>query len=225
MTLRAAWLAGLMAVLPAQAQEPSPPLFNLVTLSAQAEREVPNDTLLATLASEAEGADPAPLADGVNRTMRRALEVARGYGSVRARSGNYQTYPVYDKNRIARWRVRQELRLEASDFGAATELIGRLQSILTVAQLSHGVSGEARREAENALLAEAIAAFEERARIARDTLKAKGYRLRDLSVSGGGPVPPRPLAMRAMAAEAAAPALEPGSTRIAVTVSGTVQLH
>ncbi len=220
----AAWL-WLLVALPALAQEPAP-LFNLVTLSAQAEREVPNDLLYATLAAEAEGADPAQLADGVNRTMRRALELARGYPAVKARSGNYQTYPVYEKNRIARWRVRQELRLEASDFGAATELIGKLQSILAVAQLAHGVSGEARRQTENALVAEAIAAFEERARLAREALKAKGHRLRDLNISGGGPVPPRPLAMRALTAEvAAAPALEAGSSRIAVTVSGTVQLQ
>jgi predicted secreted protein len=224
MILRAAVLC-LLVPLAALAQDASPPLFNLVTLSAQAEREVANDTLFATLAAEAEGADPAQLADGVNRAMRRALDVARGYGNVRARSGNYQTYPVYDKNRVARWRVRQELRLESADFAAATELIGKLQSSLVLAQLAHGVSGEARKQAENALIAEAIAMFEERARLARDTLKAKGYRLRDLNVSGGGPVPPRPLAMRAMSAEVAAPALEPGSTRIVLTVSGTVQLQ
>ena len=223
MMLRAASL-WLLVALPALAQEPAP-LFNLVTLWAQAERGVPNDTVYATLAAEAEGGDPAQLADGVNRTMRRALDLARAYPAVKARSGNYQTYPVYDKNRIARWRVRQELRLEASDFGAATELIGKLQSILAVAQLSHGVSAEARRQVENALIAEAIAAFEERARIARDSLKTKSYRVRDLSVSGGGPVPPRPLAMRTLVAEAAAPALEAGSSRIAVTVSGTVQLQ
>lgn len=224
MIVRAALLCWLVP-LAALAQEAAPPLFNLVTLSAQAEREVANDTLHATLAAEAEGADPVQLADGVNRAMRRALDVARGYGGVKARSGSYQTYPVYDKSRIARWRVRQELRLESADFGAATELIGKLQSILVVAQLSHGVSGEARRQAENSLFEEAIAAFEARARLARDALKAKGYRIRDLNLSGGGPVPPRPLAMRAMAAEVAAPALEPGATRIAVTVSGTVQLQ
>jgi len=224
MMLRAA-LLGLLVPLAALGQDASPPLFNLVTLSAQAEREVANDTLFATLVAEAEGADPAQLADGVNRAMRRALDLARGYGNVRARSGNYQTYPVYDKKRVGRWRVRQELRLESADFAAATELIGKLQSILAVAQLSHGVSGDARRQAENSLFEEAIAAFEARARLARDALKAKGYRMRDLNLSGGGPVPPRPLTMRAMAAEVAAPALESGSTRIAVTVSGTVQLQ
>jgi len=59
----------------------------------------------------------------------------------------------------------------------------------------------------------------------RDAVKAKGYRLRDLNVSGSGPVAPRPLAMRTLSAEVAAPALEPGSTRIVLTVSGTVQLQ
>lgn len=224
MMLRAALLA-LLVPLAALGQDASPQLFNLVTLTAQAEREVPNDMLFATLAAEAEGTDPVQLADGVNRAMQRALDLTRGYGKVRARSGNYQTYPVHDKNRVARWRVRQELRLESADFAAASELIGKLQSSLVLAQLALGVSGEARKQTENALVGEAIAAFEERARLARDALKAKGYRIRDLNLSGGGSLPPRPLAMRTMSAEVAAPALEPGSTRIVVTVSGTVQLQ
>jgi predicted secreted protein len=225
MMRRAAFLVGLVAALPALAQDPSPPLFNLVTLSAQAAREVANDTLHATLAAEAEGSDPAQLADGVNRTMRRALDLARGYGGVKVRSGNYQTYPVYDRTRIVRWRVRQELRLESTDFGAATELIGKLQASLAVTQFSHGVSGEARRQAEDALIGEAIAAFEARARLASQALKAKGHRLRDLNLATEGPLPPRPLVMRTMAADAAPPALEAGSTRITVTASGTVQLQ
>jgi len=224
MILRAATLC-LLAPLAAPAQEAAPPLFNLVTLSAQAEREVANDTLHATLAAEAEGVNAAQLADGINRAMLRALDLTRSYINVRARSGNYQTYPVYDKNRVTRWRVRQELRLESADLAAATELIGKLQSSLVLAQLALGVSGETRKQAENALVGEAIAAFEQRARLARDALKAKGYRIRDLNLSGGGPVPPRPLAMRALSAEVAAPVLEPGSTRIVVTVNGTVQMQ
>lgn len=208
------------------AQDSRDPLFNLVTLSAQAEREVANDALLATLVAEAEGAEPGPLADAVNRAMRRALDLARGYPPVRARSGAYQTFPVHDKGRIARWRVRQELKLESADFAAATDLIGKLQPSLSLAQLSLGVSGETRRQAENALLGEAIAAFEERARLVQGALRAAGYRVRDLHVSGGGPLPPRPLvAARALAAEAAPPAIEPGATRVVISVSGTIQLR
>jgi predicted secreted protein len=210
------------------AQTPAETQFNLVNLNAQAEREIPNDLLTAMLAAEAEGADPAQLADGVNRTMQRALATALAYKSVKTQSAGYQTTPVYDKNRVARWRVRQELRLESGDFAAATELIGKLQANLAVTGLSLSVSGEVRRKAENALIAEALAAFDERARVVRDAMKAKGYRMRDLQVATGG-VPPRPvfaMAARALSAESVAqPAIEPGSARILITVSGTIQLQ
>jgi predicted secreted protein len=216
----------LSAPLITAAQTPET-LFNLVALSAQAEREVPNDLLSATLAAEAEGAEPAQLADGVNRTMQRALATAQGYRSVKAQSGGYQTFPVYDKNRVVRWRVRQELRLEAADFSAATELIGKLQASLVVTGLTLSVSNEARRKAENALIPEALASFDERARVVRDAMKAKGYRMRALQLSPGGGAPPRPMMTMARMAENSPvpPAVEPGSTRILVTVSGTIQLQ
>ena len=219
-------LALLFVPLAAAAQTPET-LFNLVSLNAEADREIPNDLLTATLVAEAEGTDPAQLADGVNRAMQRALSTALAVKSVKARSGAYQTIPVYEKSRVVRWRVRQELRLESADFAAATELIGKLQASLMVTGLNLSVSAEARRKAENALIAEALVAFEERARVVRDAMKAKGYRVRDLQVSPGGSSPPRP--MLAMAArtlhEAAPPAVEAGSTRILITVSGTIQLQ
>ena len=225
--MRSILFALLFTALAATAQVPEP-LFNLVSLNAQAEREIPNDLLTATLAAEAEGTDPAQLADGVNRTMQRALAAALAYKTVKTQSGGYQTSPVYDKNRVVRWRVRQELRLESPDFGAATELIGKLQANLVVSSLTLSVSGESRRKAENALIAEALAAFDERARVVREAMKAKGYRVRDLQVLPGG-MPPRPvfaMAARAAAPESAAqPALEPGSTRILISVSGTIQLQ
>lgn len=223
--MRKLLLVLLCAPLLAAAQTPET-LFNLVALNAQAEREIPNDLITATLAAEAEGADPAQLADGVNRTMQRALATALAYKSVKAQSGTYQTFPVYDKNRVARWRVRQELRLESGDFAAATELVGKLQASLVVTGLNLSVSNEARRRAENALIPEALASFDERARVVRDAMKAKGYRVRDLQLSAGGGAPPRPMmAMARMAESPTQPAVEPGSTRILVTVSGTIQLQ
>lgn len=222
--MRSVLFALLLAPLALGAQAPAETLFNLVSLNAQAERGIPNDLLTATLAAEAEGAEPAQLADGVKR----ALVAALAYKSVRAQSAGYQTIPVYDKNRVARWLVWQELRLKSTDFAAATELIGKLQATLVVAGLNLGVSGEARRKPENALIAEALSAFDKRARVVRDAVKAKAYRMRDLQVSSGG-TPPRPvhaMAARALAAESmASPALEPGSTRILITVSGTIQLQ
>jgi len=218
-------LALLIAPLAAGAQAPEP-LFNLVNLSAQAEREVPNDLLGAVLAAEGEGADTAQLSGEVNRTMQRALALAKGYASVKTRSGSYNTFPIYEKGRVVRWRVRQELRLESTDIPAATELIGKLQASLVVNGMALSVSPEARRQTENALYAEAIGAFEERARLVRDAMKAKGYRVRELHFSGGGAPAPMALAARSAAVEARAqPAIEPGTTRIVITVSGSVQLQ
>lgn len=215
------------ACVPAWGQEKPETLFNLVSLSAQAEREVANDTLTAVMAVDNEGTDPAALADGVNKAMREALRVAQAYRTVKTRSLNYQTWPVYDKGRITRWRVRQELRLESREFGQATELIGKLQSTLVMTGLSVGLSPEARKQAENALVVEALAAFHERAEIVREAQKAKGYRVKELQVNASGGAQPRMYAAQrgGVAAAVAAPAVEPGASTIQVNVSGTVQLQ
>jgi predicted secreted protein len=226
-TMRKLLLALLLVPLAAAAQAPAETLFNLVTLRADAMREVANDQLGAVLAAEAEGTDTAQLTDEVNRAMQKALAAAKAYRSVNARSGTYQTLPVYDKGRIVRWRVRQELRLQSTDIPAATELIGKLQASLVVSGMSLSVSPDARRQTENALLAEAIAAFEERARVVRDAMKAKGYRVRNLDFSGEVPSPVRmyTLASPSVAASRSQPAVEPGTTPILITVSGTIQLQ
>jgi predicted secreted protein len=220
-------VAMALACTTAGAQDRAETLFNLVNLSAQAEREVANDTLTAVMAVDSEGNDPVALADGANRTMREALKLAQAYRGVKARSLNYQTWPVYDKARIVRWRVRQELRLESREFAQATELIGKLQSTLVVSSLAVGLSPEARKQAENSLIAEALAAFHERAAIVRDAQKAQGYRVKDLQISAGGGAQPRMYAAQraGVAASVAAPSVEPGASTIQVNVSGTVQLQ
>ena len=220
----------LVAPLLATAQDAREPRHdspsNVVNLQAQAEREVANDQMVALLAAEARGPAPAPLADQVNRRMRDALALAQGYPAVKAGSGNYQTWPEYQDGRIAGWRVTQELRLESTDFAAASELIGKLQSDLVVRSLSLGLSPAARRHAEDALMVEAIGAFHRRAAIVRDAMKAKSYGIRELQLSSGGDFAPRPMPLGAarMASSVAPPAVEPGSSRITVTASGSIQL-
>jgi predicted secreted protein len=214
-----------MASWGALAQAAAEPLFNLVSLRADAQREVPNDLLGAVLAAEAEGTDTAQLAGDVNRAMQAALAAGKAYRTVTLRSGTYQTLPVYDKARVVRWRVRQELRLQSTDIAAATELIGKLQATLVVRSMTLSVSPEVRRQSENALYAEALAAFEERARLVRDAMKAKGYRVRDLDLSGSGGAVPVPMLARAALAASPAPAVEAGTTQISVAVSGTIQLQ
>lgn len=221
--------AALLAFSPfafAQELTPRAPEFNVVCFEAQASREVANDQLVAILAIEMQGVDPAALGETVNRRMSEALKIAAPFTTVKLRSGSYQTFPRYRENqRIDSWQVSQELRLESADFAAAAKLIGKLQSNMVVRSMSVRLSPEARRAAEDELISEALAAFRARAELVRETMQVQGYRIRSLDIGAAGPQPPQPMfAMRAEAARAPV-AVEAGVSQVTVNVSGRIELH
>lgn len=224
-------LLALTARGPALAQPaPEATRYNTADLQADAQREVGNDTLNASLFVELTETDAAKLADSLNRNTADSLAVAKEFKSVRVRSGNNQTYPVYDRaQRLTAWRGRAELRLESKDFRAAATLIGRLQSRMQLGQIGFSLSAEVRKAAEDELIGEAIKAFRARADIVRTSLGGRGYRIRRLAVNtGGGFVPPRPLMARAGVAAAegvATPPLEGGVSQITVSVNGTIEVE
>jgi len=204
------------------------PQFNVVSLQAEASREVHNDLMKAVLAVEMEDRDPAKLADTVNRAMQDGLKTAAEFKTVQVRSGNYQTYPVYDKTRFSHWRARHELRLESRDFAAAASLIGKLQGAMQLAGMDFKVSSDTRRKVENELIAEALAAFNQRAEIVRAALKAGAYRLKEMNIgtAGSGVRPVFALSRAMKTAEAVAPpAMEAGTSEVSVNVSGSIKLE
>ena len=216
-------IAGLCCTVAAHAQMHHEPLQDVVNLQAEASREVENDQLVAVLAAEAQGANAAELAEAVNRRMADALKQARQVSSVKLRSGNYQTFPRYGKDgQVDGWRVSQELRLESGDFAAAAKLIGQLQQSMNVRSMAVRLAPETRRAAEDALVAEAVAAFEARAELARKAMRAKSYRVREISIGTTG-VGPRPMLEMSAAARAPA-AIEGGVSQVTVTATGSIQL-
>jgi len=201
-----------------------------VSLNAQAAMEVDNDTMRAMLFVEDEDANPARLADAVNKLVADAVKVAKAQANVKTRTGGYRTFPVYDKTRIVRWRARSELLLESGDFKALSDLVGRLQATMKLGGVDFSVSPEARKQAEDELTAAAIADFKRRAELVAQSFGARGYRLKDASVNsdGGMPPMPRPMAMMkgaAMADSVQAPVVEAGTSRITVNVGGTILLE
>ena len=223
-------LLALALVLAGSALAADPaPRYNTVELQAEAQRELANDTVNASLYVELNDANPATLAAAVNKAANEALRVAREYPAVRARSGNNQTYPVYAKGNVLQsWRARAEIRLESKDFEAASRLIGKLQAGMQLGNTAFSVSPEARRQAENELIAEAIAAFKARADIVRGALGGRSYKIQRLNVSTGYSAPPPRFAVaRVMAAgapEVAAPNFEGGVSMVTVTVGGAIEV-
>jgi predicted secreted protein len=214
----------------ALAQAPESARFNQVELQAEASREVQNDLMHATLYAEASDPSAARVADQLNRVTAEALKTAATVSAVKARSGSAQTYPVYDRaGKLTSWRGRSEIRLEAKDTGAMAALIGRLQSSMQLSGVTFSVSPELRRQAENELINEAVAAFKGRADIAAKAIGGRTYKIRRIGLSTAGmQPPPRPMMMRSMqaqAAEVSTPSFEAGTSMITVTASGTVEVE
>ncbi|MGA8053212.1 MAG: SIMPL domain-containing protein [Burkholderiales bacterium] len=211
---------------------PQEPRWNQVDLEAEVAREVQNDTVVATLYTEVNEANPAIVASQMNRTVADALKAAGGVKSVKPRTGGNFTYPVYDKaNRVTGWRGRAEIRLESQDFQAMADLIGKLQASMQLAGVAFAVSPELRRRTENELIEEAVAAFRARAEVATRALGGKSYRIRRVALDTTGAFPaPRPFTMHrgsvAMAAEAPPPPpLEGGTSSVRVGAAGTIEVE
>lgn len=217
------WLAAALLLCSAVAHAQEEILFDRVSLQAEASREVENDRMRAVLVVQEEGSDPARLADRINRTMRWALDEVGETPAVTAETGGYRTEPIYRKGTLSHWRAVQSLRLESRDFTALSEVIGDLQERLQVQSMGFEVSDEARREAENALIDEALAAFEARADRVQKNLNAGGWRIINLNIGtqGGGP---RPVYRMEAMADRAGPAVEAGTSTVTVNVSGSIQL-
>jgi predicted secreted protein len=224
-------LAAGLAASAAFAQTPAEPRFNQVDLQAEVTREVANDLMTATMVAEANDPSPAQVAAQINRATADALKVAAEFKTVKARSGFTNTFPVYDRaGKLTGWRGRSELRLESKDMQAMSTLIGRLQSSLQLGGVQFAVSPEVRRQVQNELLTEAVAAFRERADIATKALGGRSYKIRRIGLNTGGFVPgPRPMmAERAVAASSPSvppPAFESGTSMVQVSANGTVEVE
>jgi len=204
--------------------------FNQVELQAEASREVQNDLMTANLYAEASDPSAAKVADQLNRVTAEALKTAGAEKAVKARSGYSQTYPVNDRNgKVTGWRGRSEIRLESKDTRAMAALVGRLQSTLQLSGVSFSVSPELRRQVENELINEAVAAFKSRADIAAKAIGGRAFKIRRIGLNTGGMQPsPRPMLARGMAAQSAevsTPVFEAGTSVVNVVAAGTVEVE
>lgn len=203
------------------------PRYNQIHFQVERSRPVDNDRMQAVLNLTAEDDNAARLADQINRSMDAALKTAKARAKIEVRTGSYRTYPVYNKEKIQRWRATQELILEGADFTELGSLIGQLQERLQVASMNFSVSPARRAAVEDELIAQALDAFRQRAELVRRQLAAKGYRIVDVSINTGGGQPV-PIMMRAAAMEAASvapPAVEAGTSTLTVSVSGVIELQ
>ena len=194
-----------------------------VQFDARAAMEVDNDSMRATLFAEVEDGDASRAAERVNRATRETVESLKRLSGLRIHTGGYRTFPVTDKGHIVRWRARSEVVVEGREFADVSEAIGQVQDRMQLAGVEFFVSPARRAEVEADLMQAAIAEFLDKAARVAQGFHGSGFHVAEASISSdSASPPPRPVMMRSMAADAAAPQFEGGTSRIAVAVTGTV---
>lgn len=218
-------LLACIACLPAIADEQH---YNQISLRAEASSEVVQDRMHVTLYTESQHEDPAQLAAQTTQTINKALQRARQVKGVEVSQGSRSSYPVYEEKgqQITGWRERAELRLESSDFAALSKLTGKLMQDLQMGSMQFSVSDAIRKENEDALLKDAVAAFRARAQLATEALGGSDYRIVSLNLGNGGGYQPerRNFAMKSMDSMPT-PEVEAGTRQISINAEGVIEVQ
>lgn len=211
----------------------SQPIYNQISLRAEASKEVAHDQMQVILYSEAQDSDPARLADNITKTLNAALEKARQHANISIKLGNRSSHPIYDSKgqKITAWRERAELRLESTDFSTLSGLTGELLHSLKMANMQFDIAAKTRLSSEDELLKEAIAAFQSRAKLVSDAFGGKSYKVVNLNLNSNGFARP-PMYARAakmyaapMASDAiSAPEVEAGSSQVSIIADGVIEI-
>lgn len=205
-----------------------PPQFDRISLSASASENIANDILVATLFAQQEGDKPATLSEKINKAIKWAIAIAKKHPEIEVRTQAYSTQPVYNKNRVVGWRVKQSIELKSKNIPLLSKLIGELQEQLSVQSMAYQVSDDLRQTAEDRLIAQAIHAFEQRAQLVKTTMRRSGYQLVDMDINTANGPAPRPYirssALTTNAVAKSAPTIVAGSKKLTVNIRGTVQL-
>ena len=200
--------------------------YDRVHLSASAQTQIENDTVIATLYAQEEGSDAVQLANLVNKRINEAIVLVKQHDAIKLQTNNYSTSPVYHKNKITGWRVRQSVRLESQDMTLMSGVLGDLQQTLALEGISFAVSPELKNSTDDGLIGEALMVFEKRAKNITQQLGRKNYKIVDINVStSANHFARRNYEVAVMASKVAAPSIEGGEKTIQVTITGQIELE
>ena len=204
--------------------------YNMVSIQAEASRKVINDEMIAVLYIEKSNKQPAALANEVNQLMNQATALAKKYPQVKVQTESQNTYPIYDNDnrKLKEWRARANIRLESTDFKAASQLVSELQQNFQTESINFNVSDAQRNKVESELMVEASKNFQQRAQLLSQAWNKGSYNLVNLNLNTRNNYP-QPMMMRtAMAKLSDSNAVESqnvaaGESTITVNANGSIQ--
>ncbi|VAW54025.1 hypothetical protein MNBD_GAMMA05-1645 [hydrothermal vent metagenome] len=201
--------------------------YNQISLEASSSADVDNDTMMVSMYAQEEGAKAVVLSNKVNKKINLALAKLKQYKAIKVETESYTTNPVYNKNQIVSWRVRQSIKLESKDMSLMSEVLGELQGQLSLNGISFDVSRDKREQQTKKLIDDALAAFTVRAKQIANKLQHDSYKIVSVNVSTSGSSSPRYKSrnMSMMAEAQVAPTFSAGDRTLSVRVSGSIELQ
>jgi len=203
--------------------------FNLYQLAVTAEENVDNDIMKVTFVASHQAQSSATVSKEVNKQMTAALNILESSSGIDYQTGNYQTHPTYDRQKMSGWQASQQLTLKSSDVKNMTQLIGQLQEQLKLSAMNFEISKNVRKNMQDKLSESALNQFKQRAALIQQTMGADSYRVVSVDVNAGMHFTPqaRPMMRAVMTMEAdsmQAPAVNSGTSKVNVRVTGQIQL-
>jgi predicted secreted protein len=201
--------------------------YNQVHIEASSAADVDNDTMVVSLYALEEGSRATELSKKVNQKINWALNNLKQYKAIKVETESYSTNPVYNKNQVIAWRVRQSIKLESKDMSLMSDVLGEMQQQLKLSGISFDVSREKREEKTQSLIDEALTAYNKRATQIAKKLNFQSYKIVNINVSTSGSSPRyRQMDSRAMMSKMeSAPAFAAGDKTLTVRISGSVELQ
>ena len=210
----------------------------VISLAADAYREVQQDRVILTLSREARGAEAQAIADEVNKAINAVMESGKSNDALELKTGSYNLWPQQeydvDGKKIAKtvYVARGEVIVSSTDMLQATRFIEEVSEQMNLANIAFDLTTEVRRQVESEIRAEAIQSFQDKARaVARefgfDSYDIKNVQLRD-STNNMSPSPRFSMAQADMVQQAAkfsGPELEAGKERVTISLTGEISLY
>lgn len=202
-------------------------------VSASAQSEVRQDWLVIRLQARHQAADAATVQRHLQGLQDRALTTLRpavNGEQFQLQTGSFGVYPKYGRDgKIQHWEGVSEWVIQGRDVPQLTRAAATTAD-WTVAGMHFKLSRQAREQAEQALMQEAITQFNAKAQVMATGFGFVGFDLQEVHLNADGHHPmPTMLRMTAdgMSGGVIQPPLsaEPGMSPVSVNLSGTVRLR
>jgi len=208
------------------------PKGTVVSLSAEATMEVPNDEVVIRFRVEERGKKLDALRKRVNQmsaTIKKALAKEKG---VKLKTSSRRVDPIWQNGAYQRkqdgWLVMQSGTITSKNLDEVPRWLDIIEHAGAKLQnLSFRISDALRRSSQETLRLQAIQQFRAKANTVAKALDAKSFYIRHLNT--GNSYSPQPMYRGEMAMMSksmdAAPALSSGDSRITVSVNGDIEVE